>query len=83
MFCAPNTDVAVAGRGAAGIEGQWGDVRPCSCSGIEAVDFGAARIVNEVGLGTADEMSQLEMCYGDLGRIVCFRGQHKGVCVST
>ena len=32
-----------------------------SSSGIEAVDIGAAGVVDEVGFGTADKMSQLIM----------------------
>ena len=33
----------------------------CPCSGVEAVDIGAAGIVDEVGLGAADEMAQLRV----------------------
>lgn len=51
--------------------------------GVQTVDVDAARIVDEIGLGGADEMAQLIVGDGDLGGIVAPRRQYKRVRVST
>lgn len=59
MVCSSHTDEAVARGGAAGIEGQCRYVGLCLGGGVEAVDVGAARIVDEVLFRGADEVPQL------------------------
>jgi hypothetical protein len=59
VFFSTNTDVAITGSSAARFPGQCGDVCLCPCSRIEAVDGGAARIVDEIWFRTRDEVAQL------------------------
>lgn len=61
MLFSAYTDIAVARCGAARLPGQRGYVCLCSCSGIEAVDGRAARVVEKVGLRARDEMAELIM----------------------
>lgn len=64
IVCPSNADIAVAGRCTASLPGKLCDLGLGAGRGVEAEDVDSAGVVDEVGLGTADEMAQLVVSGG-------------------